>query len=99
MKIRRGVKYGEAIRGWTAAAGLVTGSIPSYEISNKAEYPRSKKAIKYYNEIMRRQAEDYKMFAGSLTPLVISKKFVSNAIGKAETQITMLTSDQKDEPS
>ena len=99
MKVRRGEKYGKPIGDWIAAAQLVTNTIPIFSTSNKAEYGKSKKVISYYNEIMKRRANDFEKFAGSLKPVVVSKAVIDEAIKKAATQIKDLEMEKKGESS
>jgi len=95
---RRGEKYAQAIREWILAAQSATGTIPSYGRQDKVQYPRSKKIITYYNEIMKRGTKDFESFAGSLQPIVISKEIVDWAVSRAEALTSDLEIDQKGEP-
>jgi len=96
---KKGQKYADGIRDWIASAERVTKTIPSYTFSDKMEQPRNENVIKYYNEIMKRGAKDFELFAGSLTPIVVSKEIIDEAINRADAQIRDLESEQKDEPS
>jgi len=99
MKVeKRGEKYAKSIREWIASAELVTDTIPRfdyYDYGPWVEQPRNLKVMTLYYEIMKRGAKEFELFAGSLTPIIISKTIVDEAISRADAQLRDLESGPK----
>jgi len=97
LKKKEGVEYGELIREWMDAVKSLTNSIPTPRRFREEEYEFALKVTKSYNDIMKKQGEDFEEFAGSLKLTVVSQKSIQQAISVASGKLSALASEKKSE--